>query len=154
MAEAFGVAAGVVGVAGFAVQLIESTIKLRELYKKTKDAPAALDRIIREVETFSLLLREIAREHALHPNVDFDIVERCFMNCQEEMNRVFRVVVKLSSALQDPKLLLRLSAKLKTAFKDDEIRQLDADVMKASHYLHLAFSLYQEYVTSFIDMEH
>lgn len=150
MADPFSIAAGVVGVAGFAVQLIESTIKLRELYKKTKDAPAALDRVIREVETFSLLLREIAREHALHPNVDFDIVERCFMNCQDELNRVSRVVVKLSDTIQDPKLLSRLSAKLKTALKDDEIRQLDADVMKASHYLHLAFSLFQEYVMDFI----
>lgn len=147
MAEAFGIAAGVVGVAGFTIQLIESAIKLRELYNKVKNAPESLERIVFDIETTSLILREIGKERALHPHVDFEIVERCVAKCQGELNRICSTIAKLQRVLHDVHATTKLSAKLRTAFKDSEIKQLSSDVRNAQDSLQLALVLYQGSVT-------
>ena len=62
MAESFGVAAGVVGLAGLTVQVINSVAELREAYLGLKNVPRDLESLLEEISLFSIVLKDLAEE--------------------------------------------------------------------------------------------
>ena len=65
MAEALGVAAGVIGLTGFALQVIDSVTELRELYLSVKNVPRDLELLLDEINLFAAVLRDFASEEQL-----------------------------------------------------------------------------------------
>jgi hypothetical protein len=75
MAEAFAVVASGVGIASFALQLLDSAVKLRRLWTDVKDAPAEVIDLVSEIEVLSRVLGTIKLIHPPMPgNATFDAV--------------------------------------------------------------------------------
>ena len=61
MAEVLGVAAGAVGLAGFAFQIIDSASKIRDFCSNVKNAPKDLVVLLEEISLFSFLVADLAQ---------------------------------------------------------------------------------------------
>jgi len=59
MAEAFGVAAGVVGIASLGVQLVDSAKKIKDLSRTNRTAMADVQRLATTLETLDHLLQQL-----------------------------------------------------------------------------------------------
>ena len=80
MAELFGVTAGAVGLAGFAIQLINCVGELRELYLGIKNVPRDLEILLDEINLFSTVLRDLANEEQQY--------EECFDRIYTPLSRL------------------------------------------------------------------
>lgn len=66
MAEIFGTAVSALSVAGMAIQIGSSALKLKALLDALKDAPADILHLIEEIELFSEILSEIDLQHRVY----------------------------------------------------------------------------------------
>ncbi|KAF2164836.1 hypothetical protein M409DRAFT_56208 [Zasmidium cellare ATCC 36951] len=141
MAELLGVIAGGAGMASLAIQLGESAVKARRLYHAARDAPETLQHVTFEIETFSLVLHEIARHGQSYDLEDSDTLVRCVRMCEQSVTRIRNAVNKLESLINRHSRL----GKLRAAVDEKEISKACTDLERAKTTLGIALQLYSEY---------
>jgi len=95
MAGVFGVAAGAIGKAGFAIQLAESIHKMKSFCERVKDAPAELEEYVEELEASSKLLDSVSSQGSQPRSVDKTLLEESVALCRKAVNRIAVVVDEL-----------------------------------------------------------
>lgn len=141
MAEALlGVVSAGAGLVSLSMQLLQSAQKLKRFYDDVKGAPKALDKLSFDLHTLALLLREFERYRLRHENGS-DLLHRCMLRLQEEVDDIQRLAGKLEQRLSRSRLIGKLSA----AFKEPEIQMCLEGLEGAKSSLLLAHASYTEY---------
>lgn len=107
MAEAFGVAAGVVGLASLGVQLTDTIAKLKDARRIYKDAPDEAEALIAALEVMNRVLAYICPPTQQLPiaHSQGQLLEDCKAWCQNIRNDIFSVVQDCQSdILSQPRL--------------------------------------------------
>ncbi|KAH9836413.1 hypothetical protein Tdes44962_MAKER08483 [Teratosphaeria destructans] len=138
MAEAFGVAAGVVGVAGFAIQLAESVVKLKDFCSRVKGAPEELDEIVNGLQQSSNLLDRIANQQSSFAAVDRSLVDHSLTICSGAIKRIKAEADRLDADMRHR----RLRASVKLALKEKEMDRLLLKLDRAKADLHHAYTIW------------
>jgi hypothetical protein len=81
MAEIFAAVASGAGLLSLAIQLLESSRKLKGFYDTSKDAPQAVADLSFELETMSLPLHQLEK-HRRTDTLDDSLLDRCVINCK------------------------------------------------------------------------
>lgn len=137
MAEVFAAVASGAGLASLAIQLLESSQKLKTLYDASKYAPRTISNLAFELETLSLQLRHLER-HCQHDHLDTELLDRCVAMCDTRTKKVQFVVDEIAR-------YIRKSAgfgRVYTAFKEPEMRRLLEELEQAKGSLSLAYISY------------
>lgn len=137
MAEVFAAVASGAGLVSLAIQLLESSQKLKGLYNSSKNAPATVSDLCFELETLSLQLRQLER-HRQHDNLDTEVLDRCIGVCAKRTARVQDVVEAMSRYMRK----CATFGGLYTAFKEPEMRRLLENLEQAKSSLSLAYIAY------------
>ena len=137
MAEVLGVVASGAGLVSLATQLLEKARDIRELHGRTRNAPDTLLNLSHQLETASLLLRQL-ETHRQHDNYDAELFGRCISQCQHSATQIEKLVQKLKERLSRPRGL----GKFMVAFADDEFRKLLQEIEQAKTSIMLAFQMY------------
>ena len=140
MAEAFGVAAGVVGLASLGVQLTDTIAKLKDARRIYKDAPDEVEALIAALEVMNRVLAYICPPTQQLPiaHSQGQLLEDCKAWCQNIRNDIFSVVQDCQSdILSQPRL-----GKAKYVFRKGSIDQLLHRLQRAKLDLILAHQIY------------
>lgn len=140
MAEILGVVSGGVGIASLAIQLGDSALKLRRFRESYRHAPETLQDTAYEIDTFLLLLQAVGRERERTSGGESDFMHRCVKVCEKSVKRISLTVAKLESVMQRS----RRWGKLRTAAEQKELKQLCAELDRATTSLVLAYQVYSE----------
>jgi hypothetical protein len=74
MAEVFAAVASGAGLVSLAIQLLESSQKLKGLYNATRDAPRNVKDLCFDLETLSLQPRQL-EQHRQHDHLDTELLD-------------------------------------------------------------------------------
>jgi prophage DNA circulation protein len=99
MAEIFGIAAGVVGLASLGVQLTDSISKLQEICRTYKDAPEDIAALITTLETLARIIDQSgAGTHRSAANVvHVQLLEDCTKWCRGIRNSINNILQAILS---------------------------------------------------------
>jgi hypothetical protein len=127
MAEVFAVVASGVGIASFAVQLLDSAVKLRRLWTDVKDAPAEVVDLVSEIEVLSRVLGTIKPIHPPTPgNATFDAVfNQCYSICEQGARNLERIARDLEMLIKRKKTMGALRIVLKKDIVADHRSRLE-----------------------------
>lgn len=145
MAEIFGAVASGAGLLSLAIQLLESSQKLKGFYDATKDAPQAVADLGFELETMSLSLRQLD----MHRRGDLlcdELLGRCLVTCNKMVGKIEIAVTKMERQLQKSRNMGRLYA----AFKEPDTRKLLEELEQAKSSMLFAYMSYCQYVSKLI----
>lgn len=120
MAEVFGAVASGAGLVSLAIQLAETAVKLKRLTDTARNAPQVLADHADDVETFSMILRQIEKDRVQHADLDASVVLRCVRKCQQGVARIVETTAKLETQIQR----LRFMGRVVVALKQDGLQQL------------------------------
>ena len=138
MAEVvFGLVASGAGLASLSIQLLQSAQTIREFHGRVKDAPDTLLNLSHDLETVSLMLRQL-ETHRQHDSHDAELLGRCISQCQRSVTQMESLVRTLESRLSR----LRILGKIMVALRDDEFRSILGDLEQAKSSIMLAFQMY------------
>ncbi|KAK4494082.1 hypothetical protein PRZ48_014380 [Zasmidium cellare] len=140
MAELFGLVSAGAGLASLAFQLGESAVKARRLCKAIQGAPGNLQQLADEMETFSIVLREVADQAKAHDSGDTDILVQCVRMCERTVTPIKATVSKLDSLIHRHSRF----GMLKAAVEDKELSKLCFDLERAKMSLGIALQLYSQ----------
>jgi hypothetical protein len=118
MAEIFAAVASGAGLLSLAIQLFESSRKLKDFYTTSKDAPQAVADLSFELETMSLSLRQLE----MHRRADIlsdRLLDRCVVTCTRMAAKIEPAVAKMDHLLKR----VRGVSMIYTAFKEPEMRK-------------------------------
>lgn len=140
MAEAFGVAAGAVGVISLGIQLAESLQKVKDFCSSVKNAPSHIAELIEEIEIMRDILSDL-EDGCLSVNVaSSPNTHRCLKIAQ----RATTGLVSFSNQLQVRIKKSRFRGGAKFALSRDEIKQMLNQLERTKSSLMLAYSIYRE----------
>jgi hypothetical protein len=137
MAEIFGAVASAAGLVSLAIQLLESSQKLKSFYNVGKDAPQAVADLSFELETMSLSLRQLA----IHRQADIAsdaLLGRCMMTCALMTTKIEAAVAKMEHFLRKFRSVGRIYA----AFKEPEVMKLLEGLEHANSSMLFAYMSY------------
>jgi len=145
MAEIFGVATGAFGIASLAIQLVESTKKLKVFCDDLQNAPQEIQGLIGDLERFASLLETIAsssqmQEHAL------STPQACLLNgslgsCKRSAEQILVVVRDMEDNVARRKRIGAIRVALKKDLLDKYVRRLE----QAKTSLALSYTVYWKY---------
>ena len=137
MADALAVVASGVGVASFALQVVDCAAKLRRLWADIKDAPEDVINLIDEIQTLSQVLDAINVTHK--PAVGNAMFDQCYVFCEHSVRN-------LESVARDLEKLVRRKRPvgvLRVVLKKDIIAKHRSQLERAKTSLLLAQQTYQ-----------
>jgi hypothetical protein len=137
MAEVFAAVASGAGLVSLAIQLLESSRKLKGLYTATKDAPRNVKDLCFDLETLSLQLRQL-EQHRQHDHLNTELLDRCIAQCARRTERVRDVVDDMARYIKRSAML----GKLYSAFKEPEVEKLLDELERAKSSLSLTYISY------------
>lgn len=137
MAEIFAAVASGAGLVSLAIQLLESSQKLKGLYNATKDAPRNVKDLCFDLETLSLQLRQLEK-HRQHDHLDTEPLDRCIAQCERRTGNVRDLVDDMARYLRRSAAFGRLYA----AFKEPEMERLLDELERAKGSLSLTYISY------------
>jgi hypothetical protein len=137
MAEIFAAVASGAGLVSLAIQLLESSQKLKGLYNVTKDAPKNVKNLCFDLETLSLQLRQL-EQHRQHDHLNTELLDRCIAQCERRTERVSDVVDEMARYISRSAAFGRLYA----AFKEPEVEKLLYELEHAKSSLSLTYISY------------
>jgi hypothetical protein len=140
MAEAFGIAAGAIGVVSLSIQIAESLQKVKEFYAAVKNAPPQVEELIEEIEIMQDILSDLQLGSHSANVASSANMQRCLKVAQ----RATRNFAAFSSDLQIRVKKCRFRGGVKFALSRDEIRQMIGQMERTKTSLSLAYSLYQQ----------
>lgn len=141
MAEIFGAVASGAGLISLAIQLLESSQRLKGFYNASKGAPQAVADLSFELETMSLSLRQLD----IHRRGDLlgdELLGRCLLTCNKMIRNIESAVNKMERQLQKSRNVGRLYA----AFKEPDTRKLLEELEQAKSSMLFAYMSYCQYV--------
>jgi len=138
MAEAFGLAAGVIGVASLALQLADSINKLRELREKVKTLPSELEDTIEELDTLGGLLTQLPGELDLSGHSANSTARKYVTLCCRGVDQIR----KAATALQTQALPKRYRNAIRNASEDGKLQMQLQKLERGKSTLMLAFQMY------------
>lgn len=140
MAEAFGVAAGAIGVVSLGIQLAESLQKVKSFCASVKNAPLHIAELIEEIEIMRDILSDL-ESGCLSANVaSSSNMHRCLKIAQ----RATIGLVSFSNELQARIKKSRFRGGARFALSRDEIKQMLNQLERTKSSLILAYSIYRE----------
>jgi hypothetical protein len=119
MAEIFGAVASGVGLMSLAMQLLETSQKLKSFYNASKDAPQTVADLSFELETMSLSFRQLV----IHRQADISsdtLLGRCMTTCTIMTTKIEATVDKMEHLLRKSRGIGRIYS----TFKEPEISRL------------------------------
>ena len=137
MAEIFAVVACGAGLVSLAIQLLESSRKLKGLYDTAKDAPSNVKDLCFDLETLSLQLRQL-EQHRQHDRLNTELLDRCIAQCQRRTDKVSDVVDDMARYIRRSAAFGRLYA----AFKEPEVETLLDELERAKSSLSFTYISY------------
>jgi hypothetical protein len=137
MAEIFAAVASGAGLVSLAIQLLESSRKLKGLYDATKDAPRNVKDLCFDLETLSLQLRQL-EQHRQHDHPDTELLDRCIAQCERRTEKVSDVVDDMARYIQRSAVFGRLYV----AFKEPAVEKLLDELERAKSSLSLTYISY------------
>jgi hypothetical protein len=137
MAEIFAAVASGAGLVSLAIQLLESSRKLKGLYNATKDAPRNVKDLCFDLETLSLQLRQL-EQHRQHDHLDTELLDRCIAQCERRTEKVSDVVDDMARYIQRSVTFGRLYV----AFKEPEVEKLLDELERTKSSLSLTYISY------------
>ena len=137
MAEIFAAVASGAGLVSLAIQILESSRKLKGLYNATKDAPQNVKDLCFDLETLSLQLRQL-EQHRQHDHLDTELLGRCIAQCQRRTEKVGDLVDDMARYIRRSAML----GKLYAAFKEPEVEKLLDELERAKSSLSLTYISY------------
>jgi hypothetical protein len=140
MAEIFAAVASGAGLVSLAIQLLESSQKLKGLYNASKSAPKTVSDLCFELETLSLQLCQLER-HRQHDRLDTEVLDRCIAVCERRVVRVRDVVDTMARYMRRGVTF----GGIYTASKEPEMRKLLDELEQAKSSLSLAYISYCQY---------
>ena len=154
MAEAaFGVAAGIVGVASLVVQLVDSANKLRELYESYGGANEEVKSLIDELEQLERLIQQLSASAPIPqpPVGNPSVLEDCKTWCRSVKTRIQEVLHEIGLKIeQNPR-----KGRLHYVFKRSTIQQWMQTLYRAKLDLLLAVHIVQgqEHASAFSTLQ-
>jgi hypothetical protein len=140
MAEIFAAISGGAGLVSLALQLGDSALKIKRLHSAAKQAPETLQSLSLELETFSLLLREVERGRQTSDGTSLDIIARCVQMCEHSVHTIKTAVDKLETLmLKSPRF-----ARFRTVVEEKELEHLCDTLERTKSSLTLALNLHGE----------
>lgn len=140
MAEAFGIAAGAIGVVSLSIQLAESLQKVKSFYAAAKDAPPQIEELIEEIETMQDILSDLESGTQSANIASSTNMQRCIKVAQ----RATKSFVSFSSELQSRVKKSRFRGSVKFALSQEDIRQMLDQLERTKSSLNLVYNLYQQ----------
>jgi len=137
MAEVFAAVASGAGLVSLAIQLLESSWKLKGLYTATKDAPRNVKDLCFDQETLSLQLRQL-EQHRQHDHLNTELLDRCIAQCERRTEKVRDVVDDMARYIRRSAML----GKFYAAFKEPEVEKLLDELERAKSSLSLTYISY------------
>jgi hypothetical protein len=137
MAEVFAAVASGAGLVSLAIQLLESSQKLKGLYSATRDAPRNVKDLCFDLETLSLQLRQL-EQHRQHDHLDTELLDRCIAQCERRTGKVRDIVDDMARYIRRSAAFGRLYA----AFKEPEVESLLDELERAKKSLSLTYISY------------
>jgi hypothetical protein len=137
MAEVFAAVASGAGLVSLAIQLLESSQKLKGLYSATRDAPRNVKDLCFDLETLSLQLRQL-EQHRQHDHLDTELLDRCIAQCERRTGQVRDIVDDMARYIRRSAAFGRLYA----AFKEPEVESLLDELERAKTSLSLTYISY------------
>jgi len=137
MAEVFAAVASGAGLVSLAIQLLESSQKLKDLYSATRDAPRNVKDLCFDLETLSLQLRQL-EQHRQHDHLDTELLDRCIAQCERRTGNVRDIVDDMARYIRRSAAFGRLYA----AFKEPEVESLLDELERAKTSLSLTYISY------------
>jgi hypothetical protein len=137
MAEIFAAVASGAGLLSLAIQLLESSRKLKDFYNASKDVPQTVADLSFELETMSLSLRQL-ETHRRADILDDQLLGRCVITCTRMTVKVEAAVAKMDHLLKR----FRGVGMVYTAFKEPEMRKLLEELEYAKSSMLFAYMSY------------
>lgn len=137
MAEIFAAVASGAGLVSLAIQLLESSQKLKGLYTTCRDAPQAVADLSFELETMSLSLRQLDT-HRRADVLDDQLLARCIITCARMNTKIEATITKMDGLLKKFRGVGRVYA----VFKEPEMRRLFEDLERAKSSMLFAYMSY------------
>ena len=138
MAEIFATVASGAGLASLGLQLLECAFKLKSFYETVENAPKALNRISREINTFALLLRQIEDTRARHGIDDSGLLDDSIQQCTESTQEIVIFTSRLDGIMRRYHAAGRIYSTLRMRDIQDICDQLE----RAKNSLMIAFQLF------------
>lgn len=135
MAEIFGAVVSGIGLLQLSAELLDGAIRLRGLYQRTKDAPFLLTDLSFELETISLLLKDLER-HRQQDRHDTLLMERTMSRCAEKTGLIQAQIDELEGNIRKCSKLGRASV----IFKHKELRSMLEDLERWKSSILVAFA--------------
>lgn len=134
MAEALGIAAGVVGISAFAGQMAGGVFKLTSLYKHIKNADQEVLILTEEIASFASVLEHAENQliHAQTPTPPF--IAQCCQNCSKLVGQLNALILEVEKRLQNRKM----SDRVIYTFKRNTILELRSALTMAQQTLTVA----------------
>jgi formyltetrahydrofolate hydrolase len=137
MAEIFAAVASGAGLVSLAIQLLESSQKLKGFCNTCKDAPQTVADLSFELETMSLSLRQLDN-HRRADVLDDQLLSRCVMSCTRMNTKIEAAVAKMDGLLKK----FRGVGRVYTAFKEPEMQKLLEQLEHAKSSMLFAYMSY------------
>jgi hypothetical protein len=140
MAE-LGIVASGLGVASFAIQVGDSIMKLKNLWDAIKEAPADIKCLMEEIETLSLVLREM---EPIHNSNERSVNSTSGTRCLELCRRSADILESVAKDLDDETRRKKRMGGIKTVLKNESINKFRDRLRSAQMMLLLSNQTYYE----------
>ena len=140
MAE-LGIIASGLGVASFAIQVGDSIMKLKNLWDAIKEAPADIKCLMEEIETLSLVLREM---EPIHNSNERSVNSTSGTRCLELCRRSADILESVAKDLDDETRRKKRMGGIKTVLKNASINKFRDRLRSAQMMLLLSNQTYYE----------
>jgi hypothetical protein len=140
MAEAFGVAAGAIGVVSLSIQLAESLHKVKGFYESVRNAPPQVAELIEEIEIMQDILGDLETASQGVSLASTPTMRRCMKIAQGATNRFTVFATELQTRIKKSKY----RGGIKFALYRDDIKQMLDQLERTKSSLNLAYKLYEQ----------
>lgn len=140
MAEAFGIAAGAIGVVSITIQLANSLQKVKDFCATVRNAPSQVAELIEEIEMLQNILSDL-KDGCLSVNIGSLANMR---RCLEVAQRATKRLVSLSDGLQIKLKKSKFRGGARFALSRDEMKHMLHQLERMKSSLILAYSIHRE----------
>lgn len=149
MAEVIGLVASGINIAQIAGQVASSIAKIKDFWDQVKAAPDDINYLLREVDSFSLILQHIRDDLAQNalPETVFnnDSVLQSLELCRSGALELEELANELASYLDGKSGLRRKIGSVRAVLKQDDIKRLKRKLKNAIRLLSLAYQCHTRY---------
>jgi hypothetical protein len=140
MAEVLGIVASGISVAQLAGQVTSSIIKLREYWKQIQDAPADINRQLREIDSLNLILCHIQDDRARWKYAGSNVgMQKSLELCKEGTDELCGLVNQLREKVEGKRGWKKKVGAVKVVLKKEEIKEIKGRMKSAVRLLSLSY---------------